>query len=386
MVVRTSRVTAVTAVAGGRRKGMPDRHPMGRLHMRIKPPRMGPEVLDLPPRAAEVVVEVAALAGLPASPAERAEAILHPLRRVIPFQAVRIALLDPVLRQHQPLSCHGYNEHIRAYMTTAEDYDEIESLGLHGTTPLRVQDLPVPAQEIRTWMELFRPAGFVEGLGVGLVTRGGRQIGLLGLNTDRSEHPSRAACNLVQLLAPTIAYAVDPLRSLAVLARIVQGMTAATVLTVSGGTLPLPGLPTHPLLEGNSAVLAAGIAHLGGTPDCATFLVPYDRPPAESGHVRITLLGCGGPTPRQVQAVAAVSAPGDLCGLNGTELQILGALIDGAPVASIAVARGVPVKVVESHLEHILLKLAVPDRMTACLRAAREGLYVPTELAAGTRS
>ena len=37
---------------------------------------------------------------------------------------------------------------------------------------------------------------------------------------------------------PTIAYAVDPLRSLTVLARIVRGMTAATVLTMSGGTLP----------------------------------------------------------------------------------------------------------------------------------------------------
>ena len=347
---------------------------------------MGPEVLDLPPHAAEVAAEVAALADLPASPAERAEAILDPLRRVIPFQAVRIALLDPELRQHDLLSCHGYNDLIRAYMTTREDYDEIESLGLHGTTPLRVQDLPVPAEEIRSWMELFRPAGFREGLGVGLVTREGRRVGLLGLNTDRPEYPSRAACNLVQLLAPTIAYAVDPLRSLAVLARIVQGMTAATVLTMSGGTLSLPGLPTHPLLEANSAVLPAAIAHLGGTPDYATFLAPYDRPPAEGGHVRITLFGCNGRPTRHLRAVVAVSAPGDLCGLTGTELEILGALVDGAATASIAVARGIPVEIVEGHLERIRIKLAVPDRITASLRAVREGLYVPTDVAAVTRS
>jgi hypothetical protein len=76
-------------------------------------------------------------------------------------------------------------------------------------------------------------------------------------------HPTPAACNLVQLLAPTIAYAVDPLRSPAVLARLVQGMTAASVLTTSGATLPLPGLPAHPLLEANSAVLAAAVAHTG---------------------------------------------------------------------------------------------------------------------------
>jgi hypothetical protein len=343
-------------------------------------------VFDLPSHAAEVAVEVAALADLPASLEERAEAILDPLRRAIPFQAGRIALLDPERRQHDLLSCHGYNDRIRAYMSTREDYDEIESLGLHGTTPLRVQDFPVPVEEIRSWMQLFRPAGFRGGVGVGLVTRDGRRVGLLGLNTDSLEYPSPGACSLLQLLAPIIAYAVDPLRSLAVLARIVRGMTAATVLTMSGETLPLPGLPTHPLLEGKSAVLPAAVAHLGRVPDYATFLAPYDLPPAQARHVRITLLGCSRPSPRHLRAVVAVSAPGDLCGLTGTELEILGALVDDATVASIAVARGVPVAIIEGHLEHVRIKLAVPDRITASLRAVREGLYVPTELAAVSRS
>jgi hypothetical protein len=61
--------------------------------------------------AAEVAVEVAALADLPASLEERAAAILDSLRRVIPFQAARIALLDPEVRRHDLLSCHGYNDH-----------------------------------------------------------------------------------------------------------------------------------------------------------------------------------------------------------------------------------------------------------------------------------
>jgi DNA-binding CsgD family transcriptional regulator len=347
---------------------------------------MGPEVLDLPPHAANIAVEVAALADQPATPRERAAAILDVLRRVIPFQAARIALLDPELRQHDLLTSHGYNDRIRAHMTTREDYDEIESLGLSGTTPLRIQDFPVPVEEIRSWTELFRPAGFLEGLGVSLVTRDGRRIGLLGLNTDSPAYPDPAACNVVQLLAPTIAYAVDPLRSLTVLARMVQGMTAATVLTMSGGTEPLPGLPTHPLLKENSAVRAAAVAHLGGSPDYATFLAPYDRPPAQAGHVRITLFGCDGSPPRYLRAVMAVSAPGDLCGLTGTELEILGALVDGATAASIAVARGIPVGIVDDHLERIRIKLAVPNRITAGLRAVREGLYVPTELATFTRS
>ena len=39
-----------------------------------------------------------------------------------------------------------------------------------------------------------------------------------------------------------------------------------------------------------------------------------------------------------------------------------------------------------ARLEHIWIKLAVPDRITAALRAVREGLYVPTDVAAVTRS
>ena len=346
---------------------------------------MGARVFDLPPRAAEVAAEVTMLANLPAGPGERAEAILDALRQVIPFQAARIALLDPELRQHDLLSCRGYNDRIRAYMTTQEHHGEIESLGLHRTAPLRVQDLPVPAEGIRSWMELFQPAGFREGIGVGLVVADGRRVGLLGFNTDDPASASPAACNLVRLLAPTIAHAVDPLRSPALLARIVRKMTAATVLTTSGGTLPLPGLPTHPLLEATSAVLPAATTHLGGTPDYAVFLVPYDRWPAEAGHVRITVFGCTG-RPRHLRAVVAVSAPGDLCGLTGTELEIMGAFVEGWTAASIAASRNIPVEIVEDDLERVRIKLAAPDRITASLRAVREGLYVPTEMAVITRS
>jgi DNA-binding CsgD family transcriptional regulator len=163
-------------------------------------------------------------------------------------------------------------------------------------------------------------------------------------------------------------------------------MTAATVLTTSGRALPLPGLATHPLLEARSAVLAEAVAHLGGIPEYATFLAPYDRPPARAGHVRITLLGCESLPPRHLRAVVAVSPPGDLCGLTGTELEILGALVGGATAESIAAAWGIPAQIVEGHLERVRIKLAVRHRIMVGLRAFREGLYVPTGLAAVTRS
>jgi DNA-binding CsgD family transcriptional regulator len=338
-------------------------------------------LFDLPPQAAEVAAEVAGLAAMPATRQERAEALLAPLRRVIPFQAVRIALLDPQRRQHALLTCHGYDDRLRAYMTTRADYDEIESFGVHGSgTPRRLEDLPVPLAEIFSWTELFQPAGFREGLGVGLITSDGRTVGMLALNTDDLAHPTRAACNLVRVLAPTIADAVDPLRSLTVLARIIRGVVAGTVLTNAGEPLPLPGLPTHPLLAADSPVLTAATRHLGPAREYATFLAPCHGPPAENGHVRITLFGCAAQVPRYLQAVVAVAAPGDLSGLTHRELEILGALVEDWADARIAAALDIPEVAVGGHLESIQLKLGVPDRSRVTLRALREGLYVPVEL------
>jgi hypothetical protein len=50
---------------------------------------------ELPPGALEVAVEIGRIAATPGRIEERAAALLDPLRRVVSFQAVQIALLDP---------------------------------------------------------------------------------------------------------------------------------------------------------------------------------------------------------------------------------------------------------------------------------------------------
>jgi DNA-binding CsgD family transcriptional regulator len=162
-------------------------------------------------------------------------------------------------------------------------------------------------------------------------------------------------------------------------------MAAAAVLTHGGQTLPLPGLPTHPLLAADSAVLAAAGRHIDAERDYATFLALYDRPPAERGLVRITVFGCAAQPPRYLRAVAAVAAPGGTSRLTRRELEILGSLVEDWADPRIAAALRIPVGTIGGHLESIQLKLAVPDRTSATLRALREGLYVPTQLARITR-
>jgi DNA-binding NarL/FixJ family response regulator len=157
-------------------------------------------------------------------------------------------------------------------------------------------------------------------------------------------------------------------------------MAAAAVLTDAGQTLPLPGLPTHPLLAADSAVLAAAGRHIDAERDRATFLAPYDRPPAERGLVRITVFGCAAQPPRYLRAVGAMAA-GGTSGLTRRELEILGSFVEDRADRRIAAVLRIPVRTIGDHLESIQVKLAVPDRTSATLRALREGLYVPTQLA-----
>lgn len=75
-----------------------------------------------------------------------------------------------------------------------------------------------------------------------------------------------------------------------------------------------------------------------------------------------------------------VSPVGDLGGLTGRELTILGMLIEDWPEQRVAVTLNLPLPVVLEAIEHILVKFAAATRTLATLRAARQGLYVPPSL------
>jgi DNA-binding CsgD family transcriptional regulator len=252
----------------------------------------------------------------------------------------------------------------------------MEMLGLHRGPPLRLRDSPLPPGEIRGWVEYLAPAGFREGLGLPLFTPDGRHLGVLALHTDTAAHPTDAARDLIGALAVTLGHAVDPLRSIAAGARLVQDATAAVVLTRAGRALLLPGLPTDPLLAAGSPVLAEVARQLSGGGGSTEFLWPGPGP-APTGHVRITALGCASVPPHHLVAGVALSRPRNLRGLSPVQLQILGLLLEDWPDARIAAALVLPHPSVADHLQHIQARLGAGTRDVAAMRALREGLYVP---------
>ncbi|MFI7599163.1 LuxR C-terminal-related transcriptional regulator [Actinoplanes sp. NPDC049681] len=338
------------------------------------------------PAGGPAVVAVAQIAVMPGSVGQRAHALLEPLRRLVPYDAAWISLLDPERRILPPLVREGYDARVQQYLDGPQLMDDIELVGMHRhRPPMRLKDLPVPPSEVVGWADYLRPAGFGEGISVPLTTSDGRYLGLFCCNTAACTAPSDAVRDEFATLAPLIAHAVDPLRSIRAVADIVTGAVAGVVLTRAGNTVALPGLPGDPLLAPGSSVVEAARTVLDPSGVQALFLAPRDDT-AGAALIRVTAMNCPPQPPGHLRATVLLSPPPDLRGLTRRELRILGLLIAGWPHARIAATLIISMGAVAGHIAHIMVKLDARSATVAAVRALRQGLYLPAALTAPTAS
>jgi DNA-binding CsgD family transcriptional regulator len=323
-----------------------------------------------------LTAQITAIAGLSTGIVERAEALLDPLRLVMNFDAACITLLEADRRRQPPLLCRGYPTTVVEHLHSACFLADVESLGLNrNRTPLRVADLQVPSAELAIWTELMIPAGFREGIGIPLHTPDGRYLGVLATHTGDHTPASDDTRDLLADLAPLIARAVDPLRTITAVASLVTDAIAGVVLTRSGATAPLHGLPGHRLLTCGSPVLAEAAACYADGDSRAAFLAPT-RPPDPPGYLRATMLACPHPS-HDLNAVVMLRPPGNLHHLSHHEMTILGMLIAGWTTAQSANHLGISLHAVHTALEHARTKLGAASTAAAIMRAADLGLYLP---------
>ena len=335
----------------------------------------------LPVNTAEILTEVTGIAAAPGNLAERAEALLAQLQRVVRFDAGWITLLPSGQDLHVPLARSGYDERICGFFDNTSLLEEVELVGLRRSRrPVRLVDVPCPPSELPSWAEYLEPAGFRDAVCAGLFASEGRYLGLLTLHTRAADQVSEAARDLLGMLTAPIASAVDPLRSLATITGLVHRATAGIVLAPSGAVLPLPGLPDHRLLAPGSDVLTAATGQLAEGGPHASFLAPLPGTEGTPTHARITVLAAPPDLRPFAVAVVLVSPAGDLHGLSHRELQVLGLLVTGASNEGIARALGITARTVAVHVEHVRAKLASPSRTAAAARALRLGLFVPSSL------
>jgi hypothetical protein len=334
---------------------------------------------DLP----ELRLEFTEIAAAATTLEQRAQAVLERLGQILPFDAAWLAVRDPERRLHTPVATTGPAEALRRYFLTPEADAEVDQLDLNSSRPpMLVGEIPVPLPELRAWAEYLLPAGFRGGLAAGLFTGTSRHLGFLSLLSDDPHRPDRIDRRIVAAVTPVIADELDRTREIAETARMVGAATAGIVLTRGGDTLPLPGLPDHPLLTSGSPILTTAAHELTDARPHISFLAPAPR---SRRLVRVTALDCAAPALDHLSAAVLLSPPGDLRGLRTLDLRVLGLLVDGTTsVPAMAAALGADARRVAAALRAALVALAAPDLPAAAVRALRAGLRIPPQLAGAT--
>jgi hypothetical protein len=138
-------------------------------------------------------------------------AALQPLlRHLVDYDAAWLGRFDVDSGRYLALLEDGDVEPLRLLFADDVAAADIKRLGfLRGGWPrLGHKILPLLAQ-MPGWVVYLAPAGFRDGLGVGLVTEDGRHMGYLTLLTYRSEVVTATAAALLHAATPLIAEAVE---------------------------------------------------------------------------------------------------------------------------------------------------------------------------------
>jgi hypothetical protein len=326
--------------------------------------------MDQPSLAAELA-DIAAWAG----PVEqRAQALLEPLHRAVPYDAAWIAIRDPETHEHRAVALDGDTDALLDYFALPEADDEVEALGLNRFgPPVRAGDLPVPLQETMAWGDFLLPAGFRDGFAMALYSPDGRLLGFISL---LSEAPARWMSTFGAELArlrPVLASGLDRLPALAAVAEIAGDVLAGVVVTRGGRCMAVPGLPGHLLLTPGSAVLSVARRQAAAPGASSTFLCPWP-----GGFARVRAIDCRDGAFDHLTTLVLMHPVDDLAGLTAGDLRLLGALMAGPDADWVQFRRG------EAGLPERTAVLA--DRMglrstdELLLHVAREGLYVPPAL------
>lgn len=326
-----------------------------------------------PPPVAEILEVAASTMPL----LERADALVASVDRWLPADAIWLAVSDPGSTAHATVGSAGLEQPVLDYLDRPSVARAIQLAELNqNRPPITVTELPGPVDERPTWADCLIPAGFREGLGVPLCEPGGPYLGMLSLLFANGEAPSAAVRDCLGGLAPLIARAVSPTRSLLATARLVEGAVSGVVLLRNGTSHPLPGLDGHPLLGIESPVVDLARQSLVPGQVFRSFLWPEDGGPGSTGHARMTALAATD-VPDFVLGTLIVTPSADCQGLSPRELEVLGLLVDGRSNQEIARWLSIALRTVAAHVEHILHKLEVPTRTLAAVRAEREGCHVP---------
>jgi DNA-binding NarL/FixJ family response regulator len=315
------------------------------------------------------IARVAQAASEPLPAAERARKVLEALHLVVPYDCAELSSWNAVTGSHSALASVGYDTRLLDWLNGSDRVSEMDDIDVRTSgQPIRLSDLPARGLAARTVREFLLPAGFRDGLTIGLRAAHGRYVGVLDVSSCDARHPSDLEREAITLLAGTLANVVDPTRTVRLLASMLEpGSSAVTIRDDEAE--PLEGFSAGPVLSGGHPALCAA-RRFARSGRAQNFLALGD----EGSSFRVRLYRCE-LDDAWVVAASPTTRPYEL---TWRELQVLTLLATGRSNPEIAAALVVSPRTISSHVEHILEKLGVPTRAGAAALAASEGLLLAT--------
>ncbi|MGK5544264.1 response regulator transcription factor [Streptomyces sp. URMC 127] len=301
-----------------------------------------------------------------------ADNVLAALSAVIDHDHASLSRWDPLLRRHVTLA-GSYPAGPTRYIETRLHDDPAFALIRHtpGTTSWW-HDVPAPVRGASTgFQEVLEPLGVQDGVAQCLYSADGRYVGILNLSTTRARCDQPAVRAVMTLLGECLAAVADPLAGHRSPGPGSSGHTCAVLLPDTGDAegagdpapVTVSGEPLPGLTEAGSPLVALLRRTAARRTLPATVLVPYRQ--------RMLELHLSRQGDRTVVVCRTVARP---AALSPRELEVLAELTQGRTNREIADRLYVSPRTVATHIEHILAKLDVPNRVAAAGRAVAWGL------------
>lgn len=297
-----------------------------------------------------------------------AQELIDRLGRLVPYVGAALCAFDPIDQRHVTVASAGYTPDVARYLNQGfVDADPAYRLmRTRATYPMRWRDVPFDYEAGVSVREVFRPAGFREGMSAPLTTPEGRYTGVLHVSTDTPVHPSDQARETIHRVRSAVARIIDPLRQPALMAGLLAPAAHAAVVTPAGGVVALPGRSSGPLLAADSSLVARVALLLSRGAEDRRFL--WEEPRHEWHRVRVMPFDGRGLVLEQACALPH--------GITPRELEVLTAIAAGATNADMARAFVVAPRTVATHVEHLLEKLGCRSRAGCAAIAVAEGLLL----------
>src|SRR5690349_14776934 len=148
--------------------------------------------------------------GSAASIETRAHEMLDALSERSASSASAICLWDPIRRRHVGVANHHYPDAVMQHFNSwfVDEDPLFAAMRVHGLGALRWRDFPDYRQGYSV-NNVFRPAGFDEGLSARLVTSEGTYVGTIHVNCDDARYPSDADVAEINTLRAQMAEQLD---------------------------------------------------------------------------------------------------------------------------------------------------------------------------------